>query len=80
MPCKKRQFKSFQQAEETAIKQSEENKKYLHPSLKPYKCPLCGKYHLTSRAGMNDQEKLNMKKEREFIKIETEHWENRFKV
>lgn len=80
MRCKKRQFKSFKQAEEVAIELSEENKTYLHPSLTPYKCALCGKYHLTSKTGMSDKEKLNMKKERQFIKMETEHWENRLKV
>ena len=78
MSCTKRVYTSFGKAEKSAIELSLQNREIGHPELTPYKCKLCGKYHLTSRSGKTEKEKQILKQEREFILRESEHWINRF--
>ncbi len=80
MTCTKRVYTSFGKAEKQAIELSLQNREIGHPELTPYKCKLCGKYHLTSRSGKTEKEKQILKQEREFILRESEHWINHFKA
>ena len=57
MSCTKRVYTSFGKAEKSAIELSLQNREIGHPELTPYKCKLCGKYHLTSRSGKTEKEK-----------------------
>ncbi len=78
MTCTKRVYTSFGKAEKKAIELSLQNREIGHPELTPYKCKLCGKYHLTSRSGKTEKEKQILKQEREFILRESEYYINRF--
>ncbi len=78
MSCTKRVYTSFGKAEKSAIELSLQNREIGHPELTPYKCKLCGKYHLTSRSGKTEKEKQILKQEREFILRESEYYINHF--
>lgn len=79
MKCSKKSFKSFKRAEDVALKLSVENKDIGHPELRPYRCSICKKWHITSDTkNKTKSQEINLKRERDFIRQESEYWENYF--
>lgn len=87
MKCSKKKFENSQDAQKRANEINEENKKNKSQKerLRPYKCDICNKFHLTSMTKdqhkwHTDAEYRHRKKHDAFIRRETEYWENRFGI
>jgi hypothetical protein len=89
MYCKKKTFDNFQEATTKLTEIMSESIEKVKP-IRVYKCIYCNKYHLTSKKiseyGRNVQRKIdgirrrNLRRERSFIKRESEYWEKYFDV
>ena len=88
MECTKKSFASAQEAEARALEIHKENKlngnqrKGSKP-MRPYKCDLCGSYHLTSQTKHQYRFQTDVNYRRSirkssFIKRMTSHWEMHF--
>ncbi|BBI90767.1 hypothetical protein [Tenacibaculum phage PTm5] len=85
MLCNKKSFDTADSANNRANEINNSNKHTTNKKLRPYKCDICSKYHLTSMNKYSykykkDKKYRNQVRENNFIRRETEYWNKKFGI